>query len=360
MPANVPRGLRRRPEQNGAPGTPRTRSFPVRRTQLVRIAVWVAVAAGPLALVVSCARPDVVVRTRPAPVTQTDAAKAPVTDPGGYAELVLDVWLRAGRGEETAAAKQLRAVAPRVQPPAWGKHAPSAERLTAVRSLHQGSNAWSVTVAVRFKGSDGRSEKAADAPRYFALPLLVKDAGTAPGTAQGFTVAAAPMEVSAPSTLDLDPQYGAEVPARSPLARTAGEFLAAYLGAAEGADRYLAPGVSIPALTVAPFETVRVDEVRTDQQMDGKPGTDGTTARLQVQASASDADGGQWPLSYGLKLVARDGRWEVLALQSGLEDVGKDGKARAKRSSSASATSAGLSPTGMRHLTTATALEAQR
>ncbi|MGA4844781.1 conjugal transfer protein [Streptomyces sp. G5(2025)] len=328
----------------------------------MRAAVWVAVATGPLALFASCARPDAAVRTRPAPVTQTDAAKTPMTDPGGYAELVMDMWLRAGRGEETAAAEQLRAMAPSVQPPAWGKHAPTAERLTAVRSLHQGRYAWSVTVAVRFKASAGHSEKgaAAEAPRYFALPLLVKDAGR-PGTAQGFTAAAAPMEVSAPSTLDVDPQYGAEVPARSPLAQTAGEFLAAYLGTAEGADRYLAPGISLPALTIAPFETVRVDEVRTDQQTDGKPGADGTTARLEVQVTASDADGGQWPLSYGLKLTARDGRWEVLALQSGLEDAGEDGKARAKRSGSASTAGTRTHPeTGARPLTNVAAVEAQR
>lgn len=364
MPATVPRRSHRDSEPAAPPGAPRARSLPVRRTQIVRVAVWLAVAAGPLALVASCARPDAVVRTRPAPV-MTDAAKTPVTDPGGYAELVMDVWLQAGRGEDSAAAQQLRAMAPSVQPPVWGKHAPAVERLTAVRSLHQGGRAWSVTVAVRFKTPAGRSAKDAGdagsaASRYFTLPLLVKDTGAAPGAAQSFTVAAAPMEVTAPRALDADPKYGVDVPASSPLADSAGEFVTAYLGAAEGADRYLAPGVSLPALTAAPFKEVHVEEVRAQQQTDGTPAADGTSVRVQVQATASDAEGGQWPLTYGLKFAARDGRWEVLALQSGLEDAGA--KDRAKRSDTASTASTTRlrAETGSQHLTTVAAQEAQR
>ncbi|WJV51804.1 conjugal transfer protein [Streptomyces flavofungini] len=301
-----------------------------------------AVAAGPLALVASCARPDAVVRTRPAPVTQADTTKEPVTDPGGYAELVLDAWLRAGSGEESAAARQLRAMAPSVQPPSWSKEPPVVERLTVVRSVRQGSAGWSVTVAARFKtpaprssGGEGAAADRADGLRYFAVPLLVKDHGAAPGSVRGFVVPAAPMEVSAPRTLEEpDSLFGTEVPAESDLAVTAGEFLTAYLGAAEGADRYLAPGTSLPTLRgSAPFEKVRVEEVRARQQTDGKASTDGA-ARLQVQITASDADGGQWPLSYALNLASRDGRWEVLALQSGLEDAAEQSKQHAKRSAS--------------------------
>ncbi|WP_189177597.1 conjugal transfer protein [Streptomyces lasiicapitis] len=343
----------------------------MRRTQLVRLAVWVAVAAGPLALVASCARPDAVVRTRPAPVTQADTATEPMTDPGGYAELVLDVWLRAGHGEESAAARQLRAMAPSVQPPSWGEHAPAAERLTVVRSVRQGTAAWSVTVAARFKASAGHSGKSTaaegtDGLRYFAVPLIVKDLGTAsaPGAARGFVVPAAPMEVGAPSTLEEpDSPYGTEVPAESPLAVTAGEFLTAYLGAAEGADRYVAPGISLPALRgSAPFEEVRVEEVRAQQQTDGQAGTDGARARLLVQITASDVDGGQWPLSYALQLKARDGRWEVLALQSGLEDATEESKHHAKPTGSVSTTAVRpVRESGVRTRTVnAAAQEAQR
>lgn len=341
MLASLPRRARRGPQQHeDPPGAPRTRSLPVRRTQLVRAAVWVAVAAGPLALVASCARPDTVVRTRPAPLTETDTAEQPV-DPGGYAVLFLDVWLRAGSGEEGAATEQLRALAPSVQPPSWAGKDPVAERLTVVRSVHQAGAAWSVTIAASLKTPTRRSDKGpadgAGGLRYFAVPLVVKDTGTGPGTARGVVVPTAPMEVSAPRTADApNSAYSSEVPAESALAETAGEFLTAYLGAAKGADRYLAPGVSLPALGSAPFERVRVEEVQASQQTDGKA-TGGTTARLLVQVTASDQSGGQWPLAYALKLGARDGRWEVLALQSGLEDAAEQSKQHAQRSASTTA-----------------------
>ncbi|MFE6164055.1 conjugal transfer protein [Streptomyces sp. NPDC056486] len=324
MPASSPRRERRgqKTEEPAASSPARTRSLPMRRTALVRTAVWVAVAAGPLALIASCARPDAVVRTQPAPVTRAADEKVPAADPAGFAELFLDLWLRSGSDEQSAAAQQLRTMAPSIQPPSWGKSAPVAERLATVRRVHQGGAAWSVTVAVRFKARQtGAAEEAA--VRYFALPLVVKDTGKGPGTAQGFVVPAAPMEVAAPKALDEpDSPYGTQLRDESALAVTAGEFLGAYLGAEEGADRYLAPGVTLPALGGSPFEAVQVDEVRAQESTDGEAGADGAPVRVLVQATARDTSGGEWPLSYALNLTARDGRWEVTALQSGLEDTG--------------------------------------
>lgn len=338
MPVPVPRRSRRAPRRDESPGGPPARSLPVRRTQLVRVAVWVAVATGPLALAVSCARPGVEVRTRQAPVTQAGAAKQPQSDVGGYAELFLDVWLRAGAGEQSAATRQLRAMAPAVQPPSWNGKGPVAEHLTVVRTVRQTGTAWSVTLAARFTTPAGRGGRgpgeAESGVRYFAVPLLVQDTSAAPGTARGFVVPAAPMEVSAPRTAPApESAYGAEVPAESSLAQAAGEFLTAYLGAAEGADRYLTPGVSLPPLRSARFERVQVDEVRAQMQTDGKA-TSAATARLLVQVTASDGSGGQWPLAYGLKVAARDGRWEVLALQSGLEGAAERSKPHTGRSAS--------------------------
>ncbi|MFF1714590.1 conjugal transfer protein [Streptomyces sp. NPDC058268] len=302
----------------------RTRTLPMRRTALVRTVVWVAVAAGPLALVASCARPDAVVRTQPAPAPRAGDEKMPAADPAGYAELFLDLWLRSGSDEQSAAAQQLRTMAPSIRPPSFGKATPVVERLAAVRRVPQGGSAWSVTVAVRFKAPAKSTEaEASGAVRYFALPLVVKDAGKGPGTAQGFIVPTAPMEVAAPGAMDEpDSAYGTQLPDESDLAVTAGEFLGAYLGAEEGADRYLAPGVTLPALGGSPFEAVQVDEVRAQGSTDGTAGADGTSVRVLVQATARDTSGGEWPLSYALKLSSRDGRWEVTALQSGLEDTG--------------------------------------
>jgi hypothetical protein len=306
---------------------PPARSLPVRRTALVRTAVWVAVATGPLALISSCARHDPAVPAQSAPQAQAvDQTKA-APDPAGYAELVLGLWLRSGSGEQSAAAKELHTMAPSLQPPSWSEHVPDVERLAAVRSVRQADGAWTVTVAVQFKESTsntaGKSDaaKAGGTLRYFALPLVVKDPGTAPGAAQAVVVPTAPMEVAAPAALDEPASpYGTQVPDGSALASTVGEFLSAYLGAEEGAERYLAPGIKLPALAAASYTAVQVDEVRAEGRTDGTVGADGTTVRALVQITASDAGGGQWPLSYALTLKARAGRWEVTALQSGLED----------------------------------------
>ncbi|WP_326615149.1 conjugal transfer protein (plasmid) [Streptomyces scopuliridis] len=319
----------RRSPKNEEPVTPspapRTRSLPVRRTALVRMAVWATVATGPLALISSCARSGEVVRTQPVPAARAGDTGASSPDPAGYAELFLGLWLRSGSDEDGAAARQLRAMAPSVQPPLWGEHVPAVEQLTAVRSLRQADGAWSVTVAVQFKQTEaGAPDKVAPgldgALRYFALPLVIKDAGMSVGAARAFVVPAAPMEVAAPAVLE-EPSspYGTQVPDGSPLATTVGEFLTAYLGAAEGAGRYLAPGITLPASTSTPFTAVHVDAIHAAGRTDGTASADGGATRVQAQITASDADGGRWPLSYALQLKARDGRWEITGLQSGLE-----------------------------------------
>ncbi|MDF3141485.1 MULTISPECIES: conjugal transfer protein [unclassified Streptomyces] len=306
---------------------PRTRSLPVRRSALVRTAVWIALAAGPLGLMASCARPDPGVPSQNTPKAAAADKTQASPDPAGYAELVLDLWLRSGSGEGNAAATELHTMAPALQPPAWGEHAPDVERLAAVRSLRQSDTGWSVTLAVLFKAPAAAADQD-DAPpadsslRYFALPLVLKDTGSRPGVAQSFAVTAAPMEVAGPAVLDevADP-YGTTVPDTSLLATTVGEFLTSYLKVEEGAERYLAPGVTLPALVSASFTDVQVDEIRAVERTDGAVGADGTSVRVRVQITATDGGGGQWPLSYALKLTARDGRWEVTALQSGLEST---------------------------------------
>ncbi|MBC9729306.1 conjugal transfer protein [Streptomyces sp. TRM68367] len=327
MTASRLRRDRRRPT-SGEPAAPSpgARPLPVRRTALVRAAVLVALATGPLGLIASCARHDPAVPAQStAKVQSADQTKAS-PDPAGYAELVLGLWLRAGE-EDSAAAQELHALAPSLTAPSWGESAPVVERLAAVRSVRQSGTGWSVTVAVQFKESTTATDRSAAAAagsglRYFALPLVLKDTGTAPGAAQAFAVAAAPMEVTGPTVADdIDDPYGTQVPDASPLATTAKEFLTAYLGAEEGAERYLAPGITLPALASASFTAVQVDEIRAVQRVDGTVGADGTSVRVRVQITASDAGGGTWPLSYALTFTARDGRWEVTALQSGLESA---------------------------------------
>ncbi|MEU9056247.1 conjugal transfer protein [Streptomyces sp. NPDC048384] len=341
MPPSLPgcdqSGPPRRESAPSSPAAPRTRALPVRRTRLVRAAVWAAVAAGPLSLIASCTRDEPAAHTQPAPVTRAADHPQASADPTGYAELILGLWLRAGSGEDSTAARQLRALAPSVQLPVWGEHTPDVERLAAVRTAPQSDTAWSVTVAVQFKSPVADSGEQG-LVRYFALPVIATGAGTAPGTREAFAITAAPAEVAGPTVLDEpDDPYDTQVPTGSALASTVEEFLTAYLGAEEGAERYLAPGTTLPAPTSAAFTTVTAEELQAADRTDGTVGKDGATVRVQARITARDASGGQWPLTYALKLTARDGRWEVVALQSGLEDTATT-KTSSSRTGTASTT----------------------
>ncbi|KUM97382.1 hypothetical protein AQI95_41940 [Streptomyces yokosukanensis] len=306
---------------------------------MVRLAVWAAVATGPLALIATCAHGQSAAAPRPVAVTRAVDHAETAADPAGYAELVLSVWLRSGTGQDSVAARQLRAMAPSLQPPTWAEHAPAVERLAAVHSARQGDGAWSVTVAVEFKDSVEGSA-AQGIVRYFALPVVATEAGSEPGAKQAFAVTDSPAEVAGPTVLDVpDDPYGTEVPTGSALSSTVAEFLSAYLGAEDGAERYLAPGTTLPALSSAAFTAVSLDELKAADRTDGAAGKDSATVRVRAQVTAKDADGGQWPLAYALGLKARDGRWEVVALQSGLESSGTKTSAPRASTTASSASS---------------------
>ncbi|WP_372404846.1 hypothetical protein [Streptomyces luteireticuli] len=154
--------------------------------------------------------------------------------------------------------------------------------------------------------------------RYFVVPVAV--AGS--GAVRQVTVVRAPAEVAAPSAaLARSTTDSLSVPPDSPLARTAGEFLSAYLGGGPGvSDRFLAPGVKLPPVSPAPYRTVQLERVAVSrgsgESSDGAVGRDGEVARVAAQVVARDGAGRQWPLAYDLRLTARGGRWEIAGLGS--------------------------------------------
>ncbi|MFJ3714104.1 MULTISPECIES: conjugal transfer protein [unclassified Streptomyces] len=295
----------------------------------MRTAVWAAIAAGPLALGIACAAPDPVVPPAPVATAQKVVRSAQSGDPSGYAQLFLALWLRSGDEEDTAAAESLRTMAPSVKPPSWSKWAPAVERITAVRAAQVQGGAWAVTVAVEL-----RARSSSTGPvRYFVVPVSVSGAAT--GGQQGFVVTSAPAAVTGPEALkDPGSAYGTEVEAGTPLTVTVGDFLAAYASGSSGADRYLAPGVSLPAISPSPYAQVVLDQVSTRGDFGtGSVGKDGSVVRVLAQVTARDSSGGQWPLAYALRLRAREGRWEVTGLESGSDPVAKQSSAGSASSS---------------------------
>ncbi|CAM5597251.1 hypothetical protein STENM36S_02031 [Streptomyces tendae] len=277
-----------------------------RRVRLSRLALFTAIAAGPVALAVAVASgpatAEAAVPNRPAPV-RTAAVAA---DPAGYAQVFLDAWLRSRADEaDSVQARLAQSLAPDVAlpDPAAGAQ-PKLKSVTAVRSVQRDKDAWAVTVAAQYADST---------VRYFTVPV------TADRRAASFAVTGAPGVVAGPAraTVPKSP-FTVRVPSEGALSSTVGEFLGAYLTGSGEVVRYLAPGVRLAAVSPAPYSTVTVGEVSAVEEAAaaGPVPAEGTRVRVRVQAEARDG-AGRWPLAYELALTARSGRWDVAALQSG-------------------------------------------
>ncbi|MFD9223517.1 hypothetical protein ACFWDI_26755 [Streptomyces sp. NPDC060064] len=66
------------------------------------------------------------------------------------------------------------------------------------------------------------------------------------------------------------------------------------------------------------YKAVRVDQAAAGSETAiGAVPSDGTRVRVQAHVTATDTQGGKWPLVYTLDMTARSGRWEVTGLEAG-------------------------------------------
>ncbi|MFE5862144.1 conjugal transfer protein [Streptomyces virginiae] len=297
-----------------------------RGPRLVRLAMWGALGAGPLALAATLfAPPTAVVQAAPAP--HPAEARTPA-DPRGAAELFVDLWLRAdGSDADSSIATAVRGLAPDVdlpkRPRSTDVPAAAAGRVVAVRAT-VGPGTWTVVVAaVR-----DRTESApAGSPNTMA-PLVRYYAVSGTGGTEGVpvTIGGAPAEVAAPDAAAVPAaQFTHRVPAGGALETSLGEFVRAYLGGGQngGLERYLSPGLRLSAPKTAPYVRIEVTDVLADAEAATAPAVpaDGTKARVRIRVSAEDKQGVRWPLTYRTEVTARAGRWEVSALESGITDL---------------------------------------
>ncbi|MEV6332646.1 hypothetical protein [Streptomyces sp. NPDC051909] len=151
-----------------------------------------ALAAGPVALVVGWVRPAPAARVASVAARPSLTEVPPDSDgPAGFAEVFLGLWLRSGAGEQSPAARALKAMAPFVRPPVWGKHPVVVEESAAVRTVREGEGVWSVTVAVGMTDAGERGEVAGVGVWYFAVPVQRGDGWS--------FMAGAPSEVAGPA-----------------------------------------------------------------------------------------------------------------------------------------------------------------
>ncbi|WP_257581568.1 conjugal transfer protein [Streptomyces sp. TLI_146] len=282
-----------------------------RRVRFSRLALWAAIASGPIALAVAVASSTPTVRAatpaQPAPSRSTTAAAEAA--PAGYAQLFVSAWLRSTTSDPSSAQARLaQSMAPSVELPESAGAQAGPASVTVLRSARRGSGVWSVTVAAQY--TDGTV-------RYYAVPVAAGASGTS------FAVTGAPGVVAGPGRAAVAKSpYGVSVRAGD-LTSAIGRFLGAYLTGAGEVERYLAPGVKLSAVSPAPFQgaTVqRISAAETAAAAERVP-ADGTTVRVLATVEARDR-GGRWPLAYELALKARSGRWEITALESGAAQDG--------------------------------------
>ncbi|MGW1768676.1 conjugal transfer protein [Streptomyces sp. NPDC002073] len=287
--------------------------------RFLRVPVWAALATGPLALAVALAAPSTTV-VQAAPHDRTAAVVRPPADPAGTAEVFVDLWLRADASTpDSPASVAVRALAADAELPkrpraAKTAAAPDAYRVMSVRTSY-GAAGWTVVVAAISEqpGPDGAA--AGPAVRYYAVSGIGGEDG---GPVR---VTGAPGEVSAPTAaLVVHEAVLHPAPSGGVLATSLAEFMRAYLGGSQGAgvERYLSPGITIPAPTGAAYTRVEVEDVTADDEaaVAKVVPADGARARVRVRVVGQDAARVRWPLEYRLEVTARAGRWEVSELDA--------------------------------------------
>ena len=174
---------------------------------------------------------------------------------------------------------------------------PSLARIT------QTNGTWSVTVAVTV--TDART---VTARRFFQVAVRL-DAGSV--SALTLPTPVSPPAVAPASTDD----YRSQLDSTGPAAQTVAQFLTAYLTGSGDVGRYLTPGVSLAALSPAPYTSVRLEDLRGDNDVrstDTVP--DGRRLRVLATATAAVTDQQRSTVSYALTLTARAGRWEITGI----------------------------------------------
>ncbi|MDV5143262.1 conjugal transfer protein [Streptomyces sp. SBC-4] len=294
---------------------------------VLRRSAWVLLLTGPaLGAWSLLAPPDVVVGTT---VPERDAAAVVDSSagPSGFAELFVSAYLEAGEGTEGALTAFLPGAESVVLSADPGSQV--VEQAAAVRVRAVSDGYWAVTVAARVRpveaastesaATQERSGTGAAVLRYFRVPVRSGPSGA-------LAAVSLPAEVGAPA-LGKAPALvygrGGEPSEADAGVRTLGGFFGSYLAGDGELDRYMSPGSTLTSIGPAPYTSVslvRIAEYGTNAPgaafPEGAEIADGTRRRLLVDVAGVDRAGVERPLTYAIALKARDGRWEVEAVEA--------------------------------------------
>lgn len=266
-------------------------------SQLGAVAVtgllWLAVALGPIALVVVLWQSS---HSSSDPVAGGLTAESQSSQlvAGEFATRVVTVWLSASRGQESLVQAVLPASSSQVLPEVGMTVADA----VPVSYVDAGGGVWAVTVAATV--TDTRST----ARRFFSVPIKV--------VGQGAAAVSMPAEVPSTALIANPPavDYSVSVAPDSSVVTTSTEFLTAYLCGVGDVARVVSPQAPIGAVQPARFTSVAVNQVAAHAEIPDHP-RDGARIDVLVTASASAGLQQSVLVQYPLTLVARAGRWEV-------------------------------------------------
>lgn len=271
-------------------------------SKVVSVLVLVAIACGPVAIGMITAR------------GQAAAPVAAATEPGELAPLqqatgsfaigFVGSWLSATKSDSTALEAYVTTA-----PPGLGD-VPFEYRNLAVVETAPADDAMTVTVMV---GADvmeqGAEEEPAWVRRYYEVVVnTASDRLSAVGYPAPIV---GPQSTAGATGLGLNSQLASN----SPAVETIQLMLAAYLIGQGSTSSYLTPGVTIPAITPAPFVLLNSVSFYADEQPAASP-ADGDSTLVQALVTLQTAEGRTVTAMYFVDLTARAGRWEVTSLST--------------------------------------------
>ena len=235
------------------------------------------------------------------------APPRPATAAAGYAELFVAAFLSGG--QELSLSHFLRAA------PTPGIAPLEVERTAAVQAGSTGPGRWWVLVAATVRDPLTSLPNAVGAPDPTPTPerpeLRVEHYGVQVAEVDGVLTAVAwpallPNRYQPPAATPVTGQPR-EPRADDPLAVTVRGFLAAFLTPADDLERWVAPDAAIAPVRPPPFTALTLTGLAAAD--DGAGGR-----HVLAQVAGTRATGRVQLLQYPLRLLQRDGRWEVAQL----------------------------------------------
>lgn len=272
-------------------------------TRAVRGVVGLALVCGPAGLAVAMGTSQATVARSSEPSASRSSERAAV---GEFAGQFVLAWL--GTTEDNSAELERFISLPTAVewPPT-----PAAGTEVSISAVdHRGAGMWAVTVGVTVTRPKVAGAHEQTTRRYFQVPV---------NHTKGRMVAATlPSAVAAPATGETpELGYGYTLAAGGPAVDTVAQFLSALLAGNGDISRFLTPGVQISPVNPAPYRAIKVDKVTADSDLTSASAAapaDGDRVHVLATARGTRGKTTTTTLQYALTLKARDGRWEVAAL----------------------------------------------